>query len=526
MLNVSQKFLVGKPLDIFFESEVRRAFFSKLNQLGCIDRVQEWEMRLHPRSSEPFNAAITVTVVRNQEGKPNALRWLLRDITERKQAEEQLLHTAFHDPLTGLPNRALFMNRLERALEYRTRHEDYRFAVLFLDLDRFKVINDSLGHTEGDQLLIAIAGRLASAVRPSDTFARLGGDEFTILLEGIKDISDALKVAERIQASLSLPFVLGEHEVFTTASIGIALSATGYHRATDILRDADIAMYRAKSQGKARYEIFNTDMHVRAVARLQLENDLRRAVERQEFQIHYQPIVALDTGFIAGFEALVRWQHPMRGLVAPPDFLPVAQETGLSIPIDRWVLATAARQTHQWQEQYPSARPLTISVNVCSPQLAQPDLIEHIDQVLRDTSLEANRLKLEITENVIMKNSESKATTFEQLRSLGVQLSIDDFGTGYSSLSRLHRFPMNELKIDRSFVSRMGVERGNLEIVSTIVTLAHKLGVDVTAEGVETKEQLAQLRALKCEYGQGYFFSQPLSSSAAEALIVASGQAI
>jgi len=551
LLKVSQRFLVGKPLDIFFTESGRRSFISKLNQLREIDQVQEWEVCIKPRQGVPIDATLSVAVVRNREGEPVALRWLLRDISSSKQVEEallraevaeaqkveleqeissrqqvesQLLHNAFHDALTNLPNRALFMNRLERALEYSLRHEDYLFAVLFLDLDRFKVINDSLGHTFGDQLLIAIAGRLAVCLRPSDTVARLGGDEFTILLEGIKDISEAIRVAERIQAQLRLPFNLGEQEVFTTVSIGIALSATGYDRPEDLLRDADIAMYRAKSQGAAHYEIFNTDMLAWAVARLQLETELRQAVERQEFRILYQPIVALNTGCITGFEALVRWHHPMRGLVPPANFFSLAQETGLSIPIDRWVLAQACRQTQQWQEQFPHHPPLTISVNLCSPEFAHPDLIKHIDQILQETNLDPESLNLEIAESVIMENSESATLRLSQLRDLKIQLSIDNFGTGYSSLSHLHRFSISRLKIDGSFVSGMGLKEGNLEIVETIVTLAQKLGVDVTAAGVETKEQLAQIRELKCECGQGYFFSPPLETEAAEALIMAEPQ--
>jgi len=443
-------------------------------------------------------------------------------ITIRQIRLSQQMRNALHDALTGLPSRALFMNRLEHTVEYGKRHGNYLFAVLFLDLDRFKMVNDSLGHTIGDQLLSAVAGRLATCLRSTDTLARFGGDEFTILLEDLNDISDVLRVADRLQAELKLPFTLGEQEVFTTASIGIALNATDHDRPEDLLRNADIAMYRAKQQGSVRYEIFNTGMHIQVVARLQLETELRRAVENQEFRIFYQAIVALDTGLLTGFEALVRWQHPERGLVLPMDFLPVAIEIGLSIPIDQWVLAQACRQTQQWQEQFPAHPPLKISVNLCSSQFAQPDLIKQIDQVLRETNLEAHSLKLEITETVIMENSESATQKLLQLRELGVQLSIDDFGTGYSSLGRLHSFPIDSLKIDCSFIKRMGQDARNLEIVETIVTLAQKLDVDVTAEGLETKEQLARLRQLKCEYGQGYFFSRPVDSEAAKALIVAS----
>lgn len=460
----------------------------------------------------------------DQDEKPIELRLIFRDITERKQAEEQLRQNAFHDALTGLPNRVLFMDRLNLAVEQAKRHEDYLFAVLFLDLDRFKVINDSLGHLLGDQLLFIIAGRLKACLRPTDTVARLGGDEFTILLEDIEDISDAIRVADRVEQELTLPFELEGQEVFTSASIGIALSATGYDQPEDVLRDADLAMYRAKNQGSARYEIFNPDMHARAVALLQFETDLRNALERQEFRLLYQPIVLLSTGRIIGFEALIRWQHPQYGLLLPAEFIPAAEETGLITRICQWVIRVASTQLRRWQLQLPTTPLLIISLNLSSKQFTQFNLTNQINQILQETGLDAAGLRLELTEGAIMDNAESAAVMLLQLRELGVQLSIDDFGTGYSSLSRLHEFPINGLKIDRSFVSQIGVGQGNSAIVSTIVTLAHKLGVDVTAEGVETAEQLAQLRALNCEYGQGHFFSLPLDSEAAEALIVANPQ--
>lgn len=456
--------------------------------------------------------------------------------TERFQAEkalrnssEHLMYNAFHDPLTGLPNRALFMDRLEHAIEHGKRHKDYLFAVLFLDLDRFKVINDSLGHTLGDQLLITIAGRLEACLRPTDTVARIGGDEFTALLEGLEDVSDVIRVAERIQQEITLPLDLGGQQVFTTVSIGIALNAVdynsekGYNRAEDILRDADVAMYRAKELGKAGYQMFSTSMHTQALARLQLETDLRLAIERGEFRIHYQPIISLETGKIIGFEALVRWEHPQRGFLHPDQFIPIAEEIGLLSSIDWWVLRASCRQTQQWQKQFIDNLPLSISVNLSNKQFTQPTLLEQIKQILQETSLDAQSLKMEITENVIMENGEAVIAKLWQLKALGIELAIDDFGTGYSSLGRLHDFPINILKIDRSFVSNMD-ERGNLEVVRTIVTLAHHLSVDVIAEGVETAEQLAQLRELKCGYGQGYFFSRPLNSNAAEALILAKPQ--
>lgn len=492
--------------------------------------------------------------VRDVNGKAYRMAGSQTDITERKLVEQQLLHDAFHDALTGLPNRALFMDRLGHAVERVKRHKDSLFAVVFIDLDRFKVVNDSLGHLCGDQLLIAFVQRLQHCLRAGDTIARLGGDEFTIILEEIEDISVATAVAERIQSFLTLPFSLSGHEVFITASIGIVLSTTGFEQLEDLLRDADTAMYRAKAQGKACYQVFDKAMHLRAVTLLQLENDLRRAVMaigryqdrcdgvslvreqeilcitaaeiNQDFQLHYQPIVCLATGRIKGFEALVRWQHPVRGLVSPTEFIAIAEETGLIIPLGYWVIYEACRQLRVWQQRFPLSPPLTISVNLSSKQFSQPNLTEQIEQILKNTGLDACSLRLEITESAIMENTETATAMLLQLRKLGIELYIDDFGTGYSSLSYLQRFPVNALKIDRSFVSNIGVDGENSEIVQTIVMLASKLGIDVVAEGVETAEQLAELRAL-CSLqaqGQGYFFSKPVDSVAAEVLIAQAPQ--
>ncbi|MBD2242241.1 EAL domain-containing protein [Nostoc sp. FACHB-888] len=446
---------------------------------------------------------------------------LLTEITERKRVESQLLHLAFHDALTGLPNRAAFMNRLRRAINYSKRHSDYLFAVLFIDLDQFKVINDSFAHLKGDQFLLAIAGRLELCVRSIDTAARLGGDEFTILLEGIQDVSDAIKVVERIQQELKLPFELDGQEVFTTASIGIALSSTvDYKHPEELLRDADTAMYRAKLLGRARYELFNSDMYANTLAKLQLESDLRRAIERLEFRVYYQPIVSLTKDSILGFEALLYWQHPERGLLNPADFIPLAEETGLIYSIGNWALHEACRQVQAWRMCHHSNFIEKISVNLSLKQFSQPDLIEQIRQILRSTGLDASTLVLEITESVIVENGDKATAVLLQLREMGIELSIDDFGTGYSSLGRLYNFPISVLKIDRSFISLMASNSKNLEIIEIIITLAHKLGMDVLAEGVETKEQLALLRKLNCEYAQGNFFSVPLNSSVAEALIM------
>ncbi len=461
----------------------------------------------------------SVSLARDSYGQSVHLIFQIQDITDRRLAEQQLHHDAFHDALSGLPNRALFMDHLKLAIARSQRSDRRMFAVLYLDLDRFKVINDSLGHTIGDQLLIGIADRLKLNLRPGDTVARLGGDEFTVLIEDIVEEKEAIQVAERIQKELSVPFILSGREVFTTVSMGIAPSATGYDRAEDILRDADTAMYRAKSAGKARYEIFDKAMHARAINLLQLETDMRRALEREEFLIHYQPIVALEDFRLRGFEALVRWAHPERGFISPMDFIPVAEETGMIIPLGEWVLREACRQMHLWQERFPVDPPLYMSVNLSSKQFSQTNLINTVSFILDETGVNPTSLKLEITESVVMENIEVATEMLRQLRALGVKLSIDDFGTGYSSLSYLHRFPIDTLKIDRSFVSRMSGNNENTEIVRTIIVLAQNLGMDVVAEGVETNDQLMLLKKLGCENGQGYFFSKPVNNDGAQRII-------
>ena len=428
-----------------------------------------------------------------------------------EETKEHFRHAAFHDSLTGLPNRAMFTELLKAEIESSKRRNDHMFAVLFLDLDRFKNINDSLGHTHGDLLLVAFAERLERTLRPVDTLARFGGDEFAILLSGMSDATDAVRVAQRIQDELMKPFVLDKNSAFASSSIGIALSSTGYDRPEDILRDADTAMYRAKENGKARYEVFDHGMHARAVSRLQLESDLRQAVEQKEFCVYYQPIISLQTGRLAGFEALVRWNHPRRGLVSPADFIPVAEETGLIVPIGEWVLQEACKHIRDCQLAFPSHRSLSLSVNLSARQVAQADLLDRIQEALSVSKLNPHCLKLEITESVVMENAEAATLMFKQLRALGVQLSIDDFGTGYSSLSYLHRFPLNYLKIDRSFVTHLTKDNDNA-IVRTISTLARNLGMEVIAEGIETEEQYQQLKMLGCEYGQGYLFSHPVHS--------------
>ncbi|MGD1701773.1 EAL domain-containing protein [Dapis sp. BLCC M229] len=440
------------------------------------------------------------------------------NITDRKIAEEKLLHDAFHDSLTELPNRALFMDRLSNAFARYQRHSQHQFAVIFIDLDRFKIVNDSLGHLAGDRLIIEVANRLKQDMRDDDSVARMGGDEFAILLEYVKSEESAEYVAQRIQKLLQLPFHINNQEVYTSASIGIALPNKDYKSPTDILRDADTAMYRAKTLGKARQEVFNTSMYADNLAQLKLEIDLRQALQRNELELYYQPIILLETGLICGFEALIRWKHPQRGMISPNEFIPIAEETGLIIPIGWWTLQQACQQTYNWQQQF-SLQSLTISVNLSGRQFSQSKLVEQIDEILCCTCLDHHSLRLEITETTIMENEQIVMGILSELKAMNIQLNIDDFGTGYSSLSRLRNFPIDTLKIDRSFVMTMDSESQNLEITKAIISLAANLEIDVIAEGVETVTQLALLRDLNCKYGQGYFFSKPVDSSQATKLI-------
>lgn len=443
---------------------------------------------------------------------------LNQEIAEREKVQQQLKYMAMHDPLTDLPNRTLFLNCLEETLQEAQKHSDQSFALLFLDCDRFKAINDSLGHLVGDQFLVAIAKRFHCCVG-DQLLARLGGDEFTILLKNVSSEQQATDVAAAIQRSLLEPFHIGDNEFFVSASIGIVMSSPDYRQPTEMLRDADTAMYRAKAMGKARHVVFNASMHEDVQSTLQLETDLRRAIERQEFILNYQPIVALDTGMITGFEALVRWISPELGFISPGKFIPLAEDTGLIIPLGEWVLREACRQLNEWQANKVTDIPLTMSVNLSVKQFSQPNLIETIDQILIETQLPAECLKLEITESAIMENSDSAAKILEQLRDRQIYLSIDDFGTGYSSLSYLHRFPVNTLKVDRSFVCRLDVADDNVAIVQAIVTLAQTMGMDVVAEGIETTEQQLQLANLGCEYGQGYLFCRPVNAEIASEML-------
>lgn len=508
---------------------------------------EEWFERIHDADRERVKKEIAA----HQKGltphfesehrvlhKDGSFRWMLSrgvavhdasgNASRMAGSQTDITEGKVSDPLTGLPNRLLFIDRVGRLIKHTKRRKDQLFAVLFLDLDGFKMINDSMGHLIGDQLLLGVASRLEKCLRVSDTVARLGetftvarlgGDEFTVLLDDIKDPGDAKRAAERMMKALASPFILGGKEVFTSVSIGIALSNSTYEQAEDILRDADTAMYRAKSLGKGRYEVFDADMRAKVMARLQLETDLRHALERGEFRNFYQPIVALASGDIAGFEALLRWQHPTRGLLAPIEFIPVAEETGLIRELGWWNLREACRQISVWRASFIAHPYLTISVNLSAKQFLQPNLVEDIRKLLVELAVPPEALRLEITESTVMADPSAAVEMLEKIKSLGIHLAIDDFGTGYSSLSYLHRFPLDTLKIDRSFISGMGDQGEGIEIARTILPMANNLRLDVVAEGIETVQQVSLLQKLQCKYGQGYYFSRPLSAEGIATLL-------
>jgi PAS domain S-box-containing protein len=478
----------------------------------------------------------TASPIKNSKGETDKLVIVNRDITERKRAEEMLAHSAFHDGLTDLPNRALFVDRLQHALTLSKRHSNYKFAVLLIDVDEFKIVNDSLGHAAGDELLIQIGNRLKDSVRRDDTvsrprvtdipdrpagddtLARLGGDEFTILLDDIRDPIEAVRVAERIQAELAVPFLINDQEIVISVSIGISASSSPHTQAGELLRDADIAMYRAKRAGKGCCEVSDPAMHAAAVKRLSLETDLRRALDRGEFRVYYQPIVCLETGQITGFEALTRWQRP-EGVLSPIDFIAVAEETGLIIPMNRQLRAEACKQLKVWQSEFPSATPLTMSMNITSREFAQPDLASELCKCMAQTGVDPDCVQLEIVETIAMGDAEKSGHVLAALKTLGVRLGIDDFGTGYSSLIRLGRIPVDTLKIDRAFIFNMESDRENREIVRAIIVLAHNLGLKVVAEGTEIQEHIELLKQFDCEMAQGYFYSRPVDHEAMSRLL-------
>lgn len=500
-------------------------------------RGESLEYRIRHKDGSWRVLESTSSAIPGENGETKGLVIVNRDITERKRAEALLEHRAFHDGLTNLPNRALFLDRLERAIAVSRRHSSFKFAVLFIDIDEFKVFNDSLGHGAGDDLLIQIARRLTACLRGADTvtrprlsenaelpmgdntLARPGGDEFVVLAEELRDASDAIRMAERIQERLAVPFGVAGHEIVITASIGIAFSGNAAAKASDVLRDAEIAMYRAKDGGKARCEVFDSAMQANAVKRLQLETDLRKALELDEFRVHYQPLVSLQSNQIVAFEALSRWQRP-QGLVMPGEFIAVADEIGLILPINRQLLRDACQQLRQWHTLFPANPPLAIGVNITAKQFAQADLASQIGEILQQTGTDPSWVDLEITENIAMADASRSAVVLSELKALGVHLSIDDFGTGYSSLSRLQRFPVDTLKIDRAFISSMDSDPETGEIVRIIAMLARNLGLKVVAEGIERKEQMDMLKELGCEVGQGYLFSKPVSAEAIEQLMI------
>ena len=488
-------------------------------RLAAGETLSNLEARMRRRDGAIRSVLISANARHDETGRFLHSRCFTRDITELKLAEAQLRHGALHDRLTNLPNRALLLERVAQGLQLAERNQDYGFAVMFLDCDHFKYVNDSLGHGAGDQVLVELSQRLEADTRPGDLVARLGGDEFTLFLEGVRDVFDATRVAERVRQQLAAPFSADGQELFLGASIGIALSGSGYSRPEDMLRDADIAMYRAKTQGRGRAEVFDPAMRDRARSRLTLETALRHAVERDQLRLRYQPIYDLRTQQVNGFEALLRWAHPERGTMAPGEFIDLAEETGLIVPIGAWVLKEACRQGREWQLAHPRQDPLTIGVNLSVEQVKYHGLRDDVATALRESGLAPRTLRLEVTETLLLEDLEEVAAQLERLRALDVELVMDDFGTGYSSLSYLRRFPLDALKIDRSFVRRVGARKGDTELVRTIIALAQNLGMGVIAEGVESAAQRDRLVELGCVYGQGFLFAEPLEPLEAGGLL-------
>jgi diguanylate cyclase (GGDEF)-like protein len=513
-----------KDIPIIFLSALDDVFDKvKAFRVGGVDYItkpfQTEEIVVRIQHQLTLQAAKTEILQLNRELE-QLVSQLNQEITQHQQTQSQLSHQALHDALTGLPNRTLFMEHLQKAIQRHQRNQDYLFAVLFIDLDRFKIINDSWGYAVGDRLLIAIAGILQECCRELDTVARWSGDEFTILLEDLQNLTDGVAISERILARLTAPIDLEERKIYSGASIGIVCGGTNYDDGVELLRDADIAMYRAKVLGRGRYALFDCQMYAQTLHLSQLETDLHLALERQEFILNYQPIISLTTFKLIGFEALLRWHHPIEGSIPPGEFIPLAEETGLIVPIGEWVLREACRQLRTWQSKFSQASSLYISINLSSKQIKQLDFVDKLTKILTDTGLDGRHLRLELTETMLMDRGEKTIELLHQIKRQKVQLSIDDFGTGYSSLSYLHRFPIDTLKIDRSFVSSINMKGKNCEIVRTIITLAHSLGMKAIAEGVETPHQVTYLRNFGCEAAQGYLFAKPLDLKLAEAAIV------
>lgn len=497
--------LVGKNWDYLYSVEETEQFQKEIFPMLERDRSWRGEVMALRKDGSAFVQGISLSLSEDED-----LIVVCRDVSELQRAQAQIAHNALHDPLTGLANRTLLSERLELAINKAQRHEDYHYAVLFLDLDRFKVINDSLGHCIGDKLLIGIAQRLKIHLRNTDMVARLGGDEFVILLEESSSKNTVIEIVNRIIDECQAPFDFDKQKVFADVSIGIVLDTKDYHQAVDLLRDADIAMYRAKKDENNPYRIFKKSMYVKALNRLTLETDLRKALEQEEFVLHYQPIFDLLNNKLVGFEALVRWQHPTHGLISPTQFVPIAEETGLIIPIDAWVIRQACQQVSKWEKQFSNDFSLKISINLSAKDFQKPSLIQDIDNLLAETGLDGQFITIEITESMLIDNIENTIDILNQLKLRNIQISIDDFGTGYSSLSYLNRLPIDNLKIDRSFVHKMQLDKRNYQIVNTITALSSQLGLLTIAEGIETSQQLLLLKQLDCQLGQGYLFSEPL----------------
>lgn len=500
-------------------TQLQEAYCQATSQ-GCQANFK-LDCRFLTQADEEIHGILQAVVVKGNEGQPVHLLCQLMDITHRKLAEAQLHHTAHHDALTGLPNRVLICQRLDQALARSHQQPDHCFALLFLDLDRFKLVNDSLGHQVGDQLLMEISRRLETVVRDSDTIGRLGGDEFVVLLNNIATIDDAVQVANRINAVLKKPFYLSGHTLFSSASIGIAQGGAHYRNADELLRNADIAMYSAKAKGReGDYIIFDNGMYEQVSSKLQLEIELRDALENCQFQLYYQPIVALDSRKLLGFEALLRWFSPTRGVVSPSEFIPIAEETGLIIPLGEWILETAIAQLIQWRQLCPQAAQLKISINLSILQLKSPSFLQRFDALLTQLGWQGPGLQLEITESIFMEDLEGLLKLLQAIKQRGIELALDDFGTGYSCLSYLQRFPLDHLKIDRAFVSGIGPEGQNSEIAATVIHLAHQLGMTAVAEGIEMEHQLKFLASLGCQAAQGYWFAKPLNRESAEKMLL------
>lgn len=489
----------------------------------ALSQVRHLNAELEQRVEERTRSLASQIIERDriQKALEASNHKLNQEIAERRRAQSRLMHTLLHDGLTQLPNRAMFMQRLTQSLQAIKQNPQRGFAVLVLDCDRFKLVNDAFGHPFGDQLLIAIAKRLTAMLGSHATLARLGGDEFAILLDDNPTAGQAITLAKEVQRVLQGdPFALYDCQLYVSVSIGILLGTPNYQQPEHLLRDADTAMYQAKASGRNTQRLFDAEMRENILQRLDIEHHLQQALNQQQFRVYYQPMVDLKQGTISGFEALVRWAHPEQGMITPNRFIPVAEETGLIVPLGNWLLREACRQARQWQTQHADLAHLNISVNLSIRQFMQPDLLAQVDAALAHSELAAQHLKLEITESVMMDNDETVTRVLQALQTRQVQLSLDDFGTGYSSLSYLHRFPINLLKIDQSFISRIGAQGENQEIVQAIITLADNLGMDTVAEGVETPNHLKILRELACDQGQGYLFSRPLSANAATQLLM------